>query len=153
MLPAPFLSLGRELNQAENRLRKLFGPEFEFGMPMAEPVGWVPNVEIVEHDAELLLTAELPGLVKEDVDITFENDVLTIRGEKKKEETKEEKVDGVKWHVWERGYGEFIRSFTLPKTIETAKISAEMKDGVLKVRLPKTASPAIKGQKIEIQAK
>ena len=152
MLPAPFLTLGRELNQAENRLRRLFGPEFGLeSFPMTEPVGWVPRVEIVETEAELVLTAELPGLVKENVEITFENEMLTIRGEKKEE--KEEKNGGAKYHLWERTYGEFIRTFTLPKTIEATKISAEMKDGVLIIRLPKTAVPKIKGQKIEILAK
>lgn len=153
MLPAPFLTLNRELNQAENRLRKLFAPELGLeAFPMTEPVGWVPRVEIVETDAELVLTAELPGLVKENIEIMFENEVLTIRGEKK-EEKKEEKNGGTKYHVWERTYGEFIRTFTLPKTIEAAKIVAEMKDGVLTIRLPKTATPKIKGQKIEILAK
>ena len=58
-----------------------------------------------------------------------------------------------KYHVWERTYGEFIRTFTLPKTIEAAKIVAEMKDGVLTIHLPKTAAPKAKGQKIEILAK
>ena len=153
MLPAPFLTLNRELNQAENRLRKLFGPEFGLdAFPITEPVGWVPRVEILETDAELVLTAELPGLVKENVEITFENEMLTIRGEKK-EEKKEEKNGGAKYHVWERSYGEFIRTFTLPKTIEAEKIFAEMKDGVLTIHLPKSAVPKVKGQKIEILAK
>jgi HSP20 family protein len=152
MLPAPFFTLGRELNQAENRLRKLFGPEFGLeNFPMTEPVGWVPTVEVVETDAELVLTAELPGLEKENVEITFENEMLTIRGEKK-EEKKEEK-NGGKYLMWERTYGEFVRTFTLPKTIEAAKIAAEMKNGVLTIHLPKTATPKVKGQKIEIAAK
>jgi HSP20 family protein len=151
MLPAPFFKFGRELNETENRLRKLFGPEFGLeAFPMTEAVGWVPRVEILETDAELVLTAELPGLVKENVEITFENEMLTIRGEKR-EEKKEEK-NGAKLHIWERAYGEFVRTFTLPKSIETAKISAEMKDGVLTIHLPKSATPKIKGQKIEILA-
>jgi HSP20 family protein len=118
---------------------------------MTEPVGWVPTVEVVETDAELVLTAELPGLEKENVEITFENEMLTIRGEKK-EEKKEEK-NGGKYLMWERTYGEFVRTFTLPKTIEAAKIAAEMKNGVLTIHLPKTATPKVKGQKIEILAK
>lgn len=152
MLPAPLFTLGREFQDAENRLRKIFGPEFGLeNFPLTEPVGWVPKVEIVELEAELLLTAELPGLVKENVEITYENELLTIRGEKK-EEKMEEKNGGAKYHVWERTYGEFIRTFALPKTIEAEKITAEMKNGVLKVHMPKAAEPLIKGKKIEVKA-
>ncbi len=149
-LPTPFFAIGRELNEAENRMRKIFGPEFGLErFPLTEPVGWVPKVEILETDVELVLTAELPGLVKENIEIMFENEMLTIRGEKK-EEKKEEKNGGTRYHMWERAYGEFIRTFTLPRTIEAARITAEMKDGVLTIHLPKTATPMVKGQKIEI---
>jgi HSP20 family protein len=150
MLPVPFLTLGRDVQDAENRLRRLLGPDFGFNtLPMNEPVGWVPNVQIVESDAELLLTAELPGLQKNDVELAIENEVLTIRGEKR-EEKKEEKNGDQRYLVWERTYGEFVRTFTLPRSIDTAKISAEMKDGVLKIHLPKGGDPKARGHKIEI---
>jgi HSP20 family protein len=158
MLPAPmpFLTIGRELTEAQNRLRRFFGPEFGFeNLPMTEPLGWVPKVEIMEREGELVLTAELPGLARENIEITFENELLTIRGEKKEEkkEDKEEKNGGTRYHLWERTYGEFMRTFTLPLTIDPAKIKAEMKDGVLTIHMPKTEVAKAKGRKIEIAAK
>ncbi|HEX6317185.1 MAG TPA: Hsp20/alpha crystallin family protein, partial [Gemmatimonadaceae bacterium] len=83
------------------------------------------------------------------VEITFEDELLTIRGEKKLEK-KEEKNGGAKYLLWERAYGEFIRTFTLPFAVDPAKIVAEMKDGVLAIHLPKTAIQKVKGRKIEI---
>lgn len=150
MLPAPLFPLAREFNDVENRLRRLLGPDFAVTpFPEMEAVGWVPNVEIVENDTELLFTAELPGMKREDVELTVENEVLTIRG-KKEEEKKEQKNGGAKYLMWERAYGEFVRAFTLPRTIDTARITAEMKDGLLKVHLPKGETAKVKGKKIEI---
>lgn len=154
--PMPLFAFDRELTEAQNRLRRFFGNEFGFDtFPLTEPVGWVPKVEIIETDGELLLTAELPGMVKENVDINFEDELLTIQGEKKaeKEETKGEKNGGPRYHMWERTYGAFRRTFTLPKIIDPAKIVAEMKDGVLKIHMPKTALAKTKGHKILIAAK
>ena len=159
MLPAPmplFSTVGREFTEAQNRLRRFFGNEFGLdALPMTEPVGWVPKVEIMETEAELLLTVELPGMTTENIDISFEDDVLTIRGEKKEEkkEAKEEKNGGPKYHLWERTYGAFIRSFTLPLTIDPAKIVAELKDGILKIRMPKVETAKVTGRKIEIATK
>ncbi len=156
LLPNPLFAMERELTEAQNRLRRFFGTEFGAeGFPMTEPVGWVPKVEILETEKELVLTAELPGMVKENIEINFENDLLTIQGEKKeeKEEKLPEKNGGPRYHLWERTYGAFRRTFTLPKTIDAAKIAAEMKDGVLKIRMPKTEVEKIKGHKIDIVAK
>ena len=147
-----FTNVGKEFNEVQNRLRRLFGTDFGFEpMPFIEPVGWVPTVEITETDEELLLTAELPGMTKEHVEITFENEILTIRGEKK-EEKKEEKNGGARYLLWERNYGAFERSFTLPRMVDPGKLAAEMKDGVLKIRMPKTEIAKAKGRKIEIAA-
>jgi HSP20 family protein len=151
--PLPFYGMEREMKEAQNRLRRLFGNDFEFEtFPLTEPVGWVPKVEIVETEKELLLTAELPGMERENVEITFEEDLLTIQGEKKeeKEEKKEEKNGGPRYHLWERNYGAFRRTFTMPRTIDPEKIIAEMKFGVLKIHLPKTAMAKERGRKIEI---
>lgn len=156
LLPNPLFAMERELTEAQNRLRRFFGTEFGTeGFPMTEPVGWVPKVEILETEKELVLTAELPGMVKENIEINFENDLLTIQGEKKeeKEEKMPEKNGGPRYHLWERTYGAFRRTFTLPKTIDAAKIVAEMKDGVLKIRMPKTEVEKIKGHKIDIVAR
>jgi HSP20 family protein len=91
----PLFATERELSEAQNRLRRFFGNDFAFDtFPLTEPVGWVPKVEIVETENELVLTAELPGMVKENIDISFEDELLTIQGETKaeKEEKSEEKV-------------------------------------------------------------
>lgn len=94
---------------------------------------WVPPVDVAEEKDFIRITAELPGVKPEDVKIQIENNVLTIRGEKKKvEEKKEETV-----HKVERVYGMFERSFTLPASIEAEKIKAAYEGGVLVITLPK----------------
>jgi HSP20 family protein len=151
--PLPLFGMEREFKEAQNRLRRIFGNELGFEtFPLTEPVGWVPKVEILETEKELLLTAELPGMERENVEITFEEDFLTIQGEKKeeKEEKVNEKNGEPRYHLWERTYGAFRRTFTMPRTIDTDKIVAEMKHGVLKIRMPKTAMAKAKGRKIEI---
>jgi HSP20 family protein len=110
---------------------------------------WLPAVEIIEANNELVLTAELPGMKKEDVQISIENQVLMLSGEKKEERKEDDKEK--KFHVFERSYGSFTRAFTLPRAIDAAKVSAEFENGILKVHLPKTAEA--KGRKIEILAK
>jgi HSP20 family protein len=146
-----FPGVAREMEDMQNRLRRYFGEGFPLEtLPVMEPVGWVPAVEISELPEELVLTAELPGMAKENVEVSFEDEVLTIRGEKREE--KKENGDK-KYHVWERTYGAFQRSFTLPRTIDAAKIAATFKDGVLTVRMPKTTEAKAKGRKIEVLAK
>jgi HSP20 family protein len=125
-----------------------------FENPFAETafpsvVNYVPAVEISESANELLLTAELPGMKKEDVQISIENQVLTLSGEKKEEKKEEDKEK--KYLLWERTYGSFTRSFTLPGAIDAAKVNAEFDNGILKVHMPKTAEA--KGRKVEILAK
>jgi HSP20 family protein len=103
----------------------------DFGFSAADT--WVPPVDIYQTgDQELVLSAELPDMSRENIDITVENFVLTIKGEKKfAGEVKEEQ-----FHHVERRYGTFSRSFTLPQTVDAGKVSAEYKNGVLTVRLP-----------------
>ena len=95
--------------------------------------GWVPAVDIYETDNhELVLKAELPDMRREDISVTFENNVLTLRGERRVEgETRRENFQRM-----ERHYGSFSRSFTIPATVDAANIAASYKDGVLTVRLP-----------------
>lgn len=156
-LPRPtpmFAGVAREFDEMQNRLRRFFNEGFPGDtLPMTEPLGWLPVVEIVEKDDELLLTAELPGMAKEDVEVVFEDDVLMIRGEKKDEKREKEEKEGFRYHLWERSYGSFQRAFTLPRTIDATRILADFKDGVLTVHLPKTAQAQAKGRKIEIAAK
>ena len=94
---------------------------------------WVPAVDIFETDAhEVVLKAELPEMNREDISVTFENGVLTLRGERKfDQETKQEN-----YHRVERRHGTFSRSFTLPNTVDPSRISAAYKDGILTIRLP-----------------
>jgi len=94
---------------------------------------WAPAVDIYEHDGNLVLKAELAGIDPKDVDVQVENNVLTLRGERKLDN--EVKRDN--YHRVERTYGTFSRSFTLPAVVDTEKIKAEYKDGVLRLILPK----------------
>ena len=96
--------------------------------------GWVPPVDIFETAGrDLVIKVELPDVNREDVDVTVENNVLTLRGEKKlPADVKEDQFRRV-----ERRYGTFARSFTLPNTVDAGKVSADFKNGVLTVKLPK----------------
>jgi HSP20 family protein len=127
------------------RLGRLF--DEVFGGEPAEGMGWSPAVDIVEHDGELRLTAEMPGIRREDVQIEVNEGMLTIRGEKKEE--KETKNGNAR--LVERSYGSFERSFTLPRSVAADRIEAEFTDGVLMVHMPKTEKAV--GRRIEIAAK
>src|ERR671936_1612800 len=127
----------REMEDFQNRLSTLFG------RPLRRPDGhreeitladWTPLADITEDEKEYLIKAELPEMKKEDVKVTVENGVLTISGERKFE--KEEKKR--KYHRVERGYGTFLRSFTLPDDADASKVKAEFKNGLLTVRVPKS---------------
>ena len=108
--------------------------------------GWAPHVDVIEPDEELTLTAELPGLSENDVMINLENSVLSISGEKTAIRNEDETEQ--RSHVWERRYGSFNRSFTLPRTVSTEDISALFENGVLTIHMPKV--PEAKGRTIEI---
>lgn len=128
------------------RFRDLFD-DFLTNYPQVQPFGWNPAVDIVDADGELMLTAELPGLTKDDVSLEVEDGMLLLKGEKKAE--KEEKTEN--YRLVERSYGAFERRFTLPRAVDPTKVKAEFKDGVLKVHLPKTK--AALGKKVEIAVK
>ena len=135
----------------ENRMRKMFEnalTPFD-GDFVAQPIGFLPATDIVETDDLLVLTAELPGLEKKDIEITVDEGVLTLRGEKLEEKKEEDK----KFHLYERTYGTFQRAFALPRGVDPAKITAEFDKGILKVLLPKTAEAKAKGRKVEIAVK
>lgn len=145
-----FSSALREMDEMQNRLMRMFNqPPMAERFPM-ETVGWMPAVEIVEQPDALVLTAELPGLDAKDIDVSFEDDVLTIRGEKHEE--KREEREEPKFHMFERYYGSFSRAFTLPRRIDPARIVAEFRNGVLVVTMPKAADEVAKGRKIEVKS-
>ncbi|MGB7790021.1 MAG: Hsp20/alpha crystallin family protein [Terrimicrobiaceae bacterium] len=138
----------RELEDIQNRLSSLFGrtPTGGLGEEAMTVSEWTPLVDIVEDDKEYLIKAELPEVKKEDVKVTVDNGVLTITGERKFE--KEEK--GRKYHRVERGYGSFTRSFALPEGAAGDKISAEFKEGVLKVHLAKSGEAKPKSIDVKV---
>jgi HSP20 family protein len=105
---------------------------------------WLPSVDIAETKDDLIVKAEVPGMTKEDISISLSDNVLTLRGEKKKE--KEEK--GKTFYRTERCYGSFVRSFTLPAPVLANKVKAVYKDGVLEITLPK--SEQVKAKEIPI---
>lgn len=138
--------------ELENRMRSMFESPFgTFGPELLpQPMGLLPPTDITENDFELTLTAELPGLEQKDVEISIQDGMLLLRGEKT-EERKE--GDEKRYHLFERTYGAFQRAFTLPRTVDANKITAEFEKGVLKVHMPKTAEAQAKTRKIEIAAK
>ena len=128
----------RELEERSDRLNRVFARPG--AARAADDKGalltfdWAPSVDIAETAEAFEIKAELPDVRKDDVRVTVEDGQLRISGERKQE--KEEK--GKKFHRVERSYGSFMRSFSLPENVDDSKLSAEYKDGVLNVRLPKT---------------
>jgi HSP20 family protein len=109
--------------------------------------GKAPAVDIAEKEKEYEITAELPGMEEKDIDVKFANGMLTIKGEKK-EEKEEKKKD---YYLSERRYGSFQRSFAVPEGVDTDKIDASFKNGVLTVVLPKSAEARKNEKKIAIK--
>ena len=107
---------------------------------------WAPAVDIHEDENNFYVAAELPGMKKEDIELEVENNVLSIKGERRFEK----KEEGESYHFVERSYGSFYRSFTLPKNVDSEKIAAEYKDGILKVAIPKVEE--VKPKKVEIKS-
>jgi HSP20 family protein len=137
----------REMEEFQNRLSTLFGRPLRRtnGREEITLPEWTPLADITEDDKEYLIKAELPEMKREDVKVTVENAVLTISGERKVE--KEEKKR--KYHRVERGYGTFMRSFTLPDDADFNKVNAEFKSGLLTVHVPK--SEHAKPKQIEVK--
>jgi HSP20 family protein len=138
-------------------IERAFSDSFadSFGAPAApHAIDWVPPMSIVETDKEFMVTAELPGLDQKDVDVSVEDGLLTIKGEKiqEREEKKEPDEEQKKVYLYERTYGSFYRSFALPPTVDAAKVNAVFAKGVLKVHLPKSAEMKPNGRKIEVKS-
>ena len=106
---------------------------------------WSPSVDIYENKEQIVLEAELPGMDREDFDLTVENNVITLRGERRFEK----KEDTDNYHRVERAYGSFTRSFTLPNTVSGEGASADYRNGVLRVTLPKREET--KARRIEVK--
>jgi len=137
----------RELHSLQDEMTRLFAgvaprsgnrDEVSFG-------AWNPNVDIFEDKDKLVLEAELPGMKRDDFELSVENNVITLKGERRFEK----KTDDDNYHRVERSYGAFTRSFTLPQTVSSEGAEAEFKDGILRVSLPKREET--KARKIEVK--
>ncbi len=144
----PWRSLS-EMDELERRFDEMFGWPL---MPAvwrrsATERGWMPPIEMYEKNDKFMVKVELPGMKKEDIEISVVGDMLTIKGERKAEE--EVKEDD--YYFCERSYGSFQRSVTLPSAVDSKSIEAKFSDGILEVSLPKLQEA--KPKKVEIKAK
>ena len=136
----------RDLRTLQDEVNRLFSTSFSrpYGDEGIARGAWTPGVDIYENKDEIVLEAELPGMNREDFELTVENNVLTLRGERRFEK----KDDTDNYHRVERSYGAFSRSFTLPQTVSPDTAPAEYKNGVLRVVLRKREE--VKARRIEI---
>ena len=141
----------RELAHLQDRIHRVFGGAQ--GLPGDESLtttgAWVPPVDIYQNgDHEMVLKAELPDMTREDIDITIDKSTLVVKGEKKlASEVKEDR-----FHRIERSYGAFRRSFSLPSSVDSSRIAAEYKNGVLTVRLPLRVEAKPRQIKVDVAA-
>jgi HSP20 family protein len=132
----------RELNMFPVRFGKFLDKDWERAI---STTAWNPSVDIFENDSDIVVKVEAPGMNAKDFDLRIENNVLMVKGERKFEkETKEEN-----YHRVEREYGSFSRSFALPTAVKEDKVTADYKDGILKIVLPKKEEVKPKSIKIE----
>jgi len=141
--------LASELSHIQREMNRMLDTFFRGGVLDDGSFGtfWTPPVDITERDDAYVVEAELPGLTKDDVKITMENNILTIQGEKKLE--KEEKKGS--FHRSERAYGSFTRSFTLPSTVKSDQVEAEYKNGILRITLPKVEEAKPKAIEVKVR--
>lgn len=153
-LVEPFSALRREIDRVFENFTRSFPSMFEFDpFRRLGPVFQIgdikiaPKVEVSEDEKTYAITAELPGVEEKDVTLTLQDQMLTISGEKKSE--REEEEEG--YHMSERSYGTFRRSFRLPEDVNADKISAKFDKGIMTVTLPRTAKAKPKGRRIPIK--
>lgn len=139
----------RDVVSAQDQFNRLFNETFSRFLGENEPTAkaaWAPAVDIYEKENSVVLKAELPGVDPKDVDIRIEDGTLYLKGERKFEkETKEEN-----YHRIERSYGSFMRTFQLPRTLNADNVTAEYKDGILTLTLPKREEAKPKAIKIQV---
>ena len=139
----------RELEDVSSRLNRIFGrmpSRTASDNEMLAVADWMPSVDISETESAYLIKGEIPGVKKEDVKVTIQEGLLTIRGERKRQ--KEEK--NKKFHRVECSYGSFVRSFRVPDDADDAAVKAEFKDGMLNVTLPKSEKPKPKAIEVSV---
>jgi HSP20 family protein len=141
--------LMRELATMQERMNRVWGSAFDRGTEDVTSRGWMPPVDIYENEArEIILKAELPGLRREDIDLTVENTTLTIRGERRRDDS----ISNERYHRMERQYGPFSRSFTLPNTLDSGHVRADYRDGVLTVTVPLREEARPRQIQVEVKA-
>lgn len=138
----------KDLQALQDRMNRLFQEGVGRTGRSDEVLGghWIPAVDIYEDDQEFVVKAELPGLESKDVDVQIQENVLTLKGERRLER----EIDKERYHRLERSYGTFQRSFTLPNIVEQEKVKAKFKDGVLEIRIPK--EERVKPKQIKVEA-
>src|SRR6266480_2022558 len=138
----------RDLRTLQEEVNRLFSNNQipSFGDEGIGRGAWNPNVDIYENKDQIVLEAELPGMNREDFDLLIENNIITLRGERRFEK----KEDSDNYHRVERSYGAFTRSFTLPQSVSAEGATAEYQNGVLRVALPKREET--KARRIEISS-
>jgi HSP20 family protein len=136
-----------ELRNLQDEMNRLFSFSFPRSANQEDIVrgAWTPSVDIFENQDKIILEAELAGMKPEEVDISIENNVITLKGERKFEKTE----DKDNYHRVERSYGSFVRSFTLPRTVVSDEAEANFENGILSITLPKREEA--KARKIEIK--
>ena len=143
-LPDPFLTLQQKLN-------KIFAEPFApFGFPIEEGLlvrGWVPTCDVFETPTQMVIKLELPEVKKENIHVLIEGNILTISGERKLEENIKEE----NYHRMERSYGEFVRTFTLPPTLELKTLTAEFNEGILRVVIQKREEARAKAVEVKVK--
>ena len=149
----PFEALRTEVDRLFDEFggdfwRRPFRPLAAFEQGWAKKFAAAPDVDVAETDKSYEITAEMPGMDEKNIEVNLANGGITIKGEKK-EETEQKNKD---YYVSERRYGSFERYFTLPEGVNSGKIEATFKNGVLKVTLPKTAEAQKTAKKIEVKA-
>ena len=127
---APF----RDMLNIQDEMNRLFNAYFAQSPEKGEGMVWHPFVDISESDDAIMVTAEVPGMKKEDIKVSIQDNILTLSGEKKQE--KEDK--GKNYHRIERAFGVFERSFSLPVSVQSDKVKAVYKEGILTITLPKS---------------
>ena len=138
----------RELTTLRDEMDKLWGRFFEEWPSVKSLRGeWAPSLDVSETKQSVVVKGEMPGIDPKDIDISYSDGVLTIKGEKRQEQ--EEKDEN--YHVVERRYGSFSRSIRLPHEIQSDKIKASYKNGVLKISLPKSEEAKKKEIKIKVE--
>ena len=137
----------RDTDDVRDRFRRALADTLGL-QPFGLPTAWAPSVEVVENEKSYTVTAELPGLEKDDVQVRFDDGMLTIQGEKREERREEDPKR--QYHLFERTYGSFARTFTFPSMVDDGALAAKFKAGVLEVTLPKNSNAKPRGKAIRI---